>query len=115
MYVAGTENVLADALSRMYANDSAGTVRADSEYISYDVQTDNVVVVDMPLLAGMEAVVASVRRRREVQPAESGRPETSREFAARMKDRFVLRGPRKGAEGGNAVKTTSTESTTTGG
>jgi hypothetical protein len=32
--------------------------------------------------------------RRVVLPAETGRPETSKEFARRVKDRFVLRGPK---------------------
>ncbi|TEB28640.1 hypothetical protein FA13DRAFT_1602385, partial [Coprinellus micaceus] len=34
-----------------------------------------------------------------VPGAETGRPETGREFAARMKDRFVLKGPREPKEG----------------
>ncbi len=31
IYIAGTENILCDALSQLYANDAVGTVRAPSE------------------------------------------------------------------------------------
>ena len=31
-YVSGVDNILADALSRLYPNDQAGTVRSPSEY-----------------------------------------------------------------------------------
>jgi hypothetical protein len=37
--------------------------------------------------------------------AESGRPETATEFARRMHDRFVLRGPRERTEGGMTEET----------
>jgi hypothetical protein len=32
IYIEGAENILADALSRIYANDAPGTVRAPTEY-----------------------------------------------------------------------------------
>ena len=35
-YVPGVDNVLADALSRLYSNDRAGTVRSPSEYTQFD-------------------------------------------------------------------------------
>ncbi|SJL09568.1 uncharacterized protein ARMOST_12948 [Armillaria ostoyae] len=35
-YMPGAENILSDALSRMYASDAPGTVRAPSEYTQYD-------------------------------------------------------------------------------
>ena len=41
VYIAGSENVVADALSRLYSNDSAGTVRAQSEYTYHDVVDDD--------------------------------------------------------------------------
>lgn len=41
IYVAGTENILADALSRIYADDLPGTVRARSEYVQ-EPDTDGV-------------------------------------------------------------------------
>jgi RNase H-like domain found in reverse transcriptase len=37
VYILGSENILADALSRMYAYDSPGTVRVQSEYSYVDV------------------------------------------------------------------------------
>ncbi|TEB25268.1 hypothetical protein FA13DRAFT_1637660, partial [Coprinellus micaceus] len=40
-----------------------------------------------------------LQRKAPIQGAETGRPETGREFAARMKDRFVLKGPRDPKEG----------------
>ena len=35
-YVEGTTNILADALSRIYSNDTAGTVHAAAEYTQHD-------------------------------------------------------------------------------
>ncbi|TEB22369.1 hypothetical protein FA13DRAFT_1641521, partial [Coprinellus micaceus] len=40
-----------------------------------------------------------LQRKALIQGAETGRPETGREFAARMRDRFVLKGPRDPKEG----------------
>ena len=39
-YVPGVENILADALSRIYSNDQPGTVRAPSEYTQHDDGAD---------------------------------------------------------------------------
>jgi hypothetical protein len=108
VYIPGTENVVADALSRMYSNDALGTVRARSEYTYFDVVNEDMEVItdDLPILAGIEAVVESHhRKRREIPPAETGRPETSREFASRVRDHFVLRGPDERKEGGIPVPT----------
>jgi hypothetical protein len=89
-YVAGTDNVLADSLSRMYSNDSPGTERSRSEFTSFDVMDEEPVTVisDMVLLAGIDAVMATHRssRSKDVPGAETGRSETSKEFASRMKD-----------------------------
>lgn len=50
--------------------------------------------LEMPVLAGIEAIVAVQRQpRKVVEPAETGQPETSKEFAARMRGNFVLKGP----------------------
>jgi hypothetical protein len=111
VYVPGNENVIADALSRMYSNDAPGTVRARSEYTYHDVVDDDVEVMtdELPILAGLEAIVETKRRKRkEKPPAESGRPETSKEFAARMKDGFVLKGPSERKEGGIPVTQNAT-------
>ena len=103
-YAAGNDNLLADALSRIYSNDSPGTVRARSEFTAFDVMDEDPVEIqgEMTLLAGMEAVVATHKppRSKKVLGAETGRPETSKEFAQRVKSRFVLRGPREQTEGG---------------
>jgi hypothetical protein len=103
VYVPGSENVVADALSRIYSNDAPGTVRARSEYTYHDVINEDLEILTdpLPILAGVEAVVETIRRKkRDTPPAETGRPETGREFAARMKDHFVLRGPGERKEGG---------------
>jgi len=102
VYVPGSENVIADALSRIYSNEAPGIIRAKSEYTYYDIVNDdvNVGMGEMPILAGLEAITA-VRRKAPVPGAETGRPETSKEFAARVQGHFVLRGPRERKEGGN--------------
>ena len=62
-YVPGEENVLPDALSRLYSNDMAGTVRALSEYIQLAEQgMDDLLLglVSMPVLVGPEAELFTV-------------------------------------------------------
>ena len=59
VYIAGSENVVADALLWMYANDSPGTVCARSEYTYHDVVDDDTSdlvdgLSDLPVLAGIE-------------------------------------------------------------
>ena len=67
VYIEGSENVVVDALSRLYSNDSSGTVRARSEFTYHDVVDDDTLPVlsmlpsDVPVLAGMEARVATRR------------------------------------------------------
>jgi RNase H-like domain found in reverse transcriptase len=99
VYVLGGENVLADALSRMYAYDFPGTVRARSEYSYVDVVDDDTLQLStlsrglpIPMLAGMEVRVMTLHH--------PPRPESSREFAKRMVSRFALRGPQDRKEGG---------------
>ncbi len=101
-------------LSHMYSADAPGTVRARSEYTYHDVVDDDAPVgdfsqTDMPILAGIEAVIAVPRHRRQaVAPAQSGRAETSREFAARQSSNFILRGPHERKEGGSGHPDTET-------
>ena len=60
VYIPGSENVVVDALSRLYANDSPGTARSRSEFTCHDVVDDDTSVIDdnlgdLPVLAGVEA------------------------------------------------------------
>lgn len=102
VYVPGTENVVAHALSRMYSNDLGGTICALSEYtyidvMNEDIEVDGVLDVTVPVLAGLDASLAVQRKPqapwKKPEPAETGRPKTSKEFAARMRDCFAFRGP----------------------
>jgi hypothetical protein len=85
VYVAGSDNVLADTLSRLYSNDSSGTVRARSEFTMFDVLDEDPAELDstnMVLFAGIDAVVATHHStKRKEAPAETGHPETSKKFA----------------------------------
>lgn len=117
-YIPGLENILPDALSRLYSNDAPGTVRAPSEFTQYDEDEDLPARlasfnISMPVLVDAEGAAAqagasqpqvrrSTRRRAQVPPAETGRPETSLEFAKRI-HKLVLHGPkpRERAEGGS--------------
>ncbi|KAJ2955854.1 hypothetical protein NUW54_g14706 [Trametes sanguinea] len=60
-YVPGVDNVLADALSRIYSNDSPGTVRAASEYVQHDEEGAvlqgllSSSAISAPVLTGVEA------------------------------------------------------------
>ena len=82
-------------MSRIYSNDAPGTVRARSEYTYHDVINDDVSLIsdDLLILAGLEARASGQRCKRVPEPAETGRPETSKEFAAHICDTFVLKGP----------------------
>ena len=104
----------------MYSNDSGGTIHALSEYTYFDVmnedvEVDGVLDVTVPVLAGLDASVAVQRKPRATRkmpdPAETGRPKTSKKFAARMKDCFALRGPQQRKEGEGEKETTQTSET----
>ena len=56
--------MLADALSRLYMNDSPGTVRSHAEFTQHDILDDDTSrvtseMIEMPILAGIEAIVAT--------------------------------------------------------
>jgi len=112
VYIPGSENVISDALSWLYLNDSVGTQQARSEFTSHDVTDDDTLDVEMvpenlPVLAGIEARVVtrhSPHVHKEAQGAVTGRLETSRAFAARMHDRFVLCGPAERKEGRSTAR-----------
>ncbi|KIN99114.1 hypothetical protein M404DRAFT_78798, partial [Pisolithus tinctorius Marx 270] len=116
-YVPGEENVLPDALSRMYEFDAPGTIRAHSEYLHHDLDVEeyrSTPVMDPipPVDEGVEVETPTKdqpersgkgtlrRHRAPTPPAETGRPETGIEFARRVKDRFVLLGPGERKKGG---------------
>lgn len=125
VYVPGSENVVADALSRIYSNDSIGTERARSEYTYHDVVDDDTstmgnTVETTPLLAGIEAQIATrrgTRVRRPTQKAaemlESPTPvrtvtNPSKNIAHRVKSRSMPKdtaSPAVTTEGGNTAIT----------
>lgn len=62
-YVLGVDNVLADALSRIYSNDAPGTVRAASEYTQFADEPGfssrvTAHTISMPVYAGVEVFAA---------------------------------------------------------
>ncbi|CEL60395.1 Transposon Ty3-I Gag-Pol polyprotein OS=Saccharomyces cerevisiae (strain ATCC 204508 / S288c) GN=TY3B-I PE=3 SV=2 [Rhizoctonia solani AG-1 IB] len=64
-YIEGTQNILADALSRMYSEDKQGTERAESEYVP-EREEDRATglyarleTVTRPVITGMAAKVAA--------------------------------------------------------
>ncbi|KAF7761655.1 hypothetical protein Agabi119p4_9647 [Agaricus bisporus var. burnettii] len=117
-YVPGSENVLSDALSRIYSNDSPVTVRAPSEYTDYDDNEAERSLISkrIPVLAGAEGASSFTgaievnenrvhrrgRPKQTVERADTGRPETADEFAARMKGLVKIIGPkRRGIDAGS--------------
>lgn len=122
VYIEGSENVVADALSRLYSFDSPGTLRSRSEFTYHDVVDDDTSTVDMdevlPILAGVEARVATRRGSRVRRLTEKAAllrldeassdmdvpiveaPGRSEDSAASVKDRFTVSGP---PEGGNTA------------
>jgi len=134
IYVPGSENILSDALLRLYSYDGPGTVHARSEYTYYDIiDNDGLELhsVSMPLLVGLEAVNISLgdfmgmgdldgasdpgpsvpqNCCMAIEPARSGRPETSREFAACVSRGFALRGPQQCEKSKSAITSSTTDS-----
>ncbi|OCH90840.1 hypothetical protein OBBRIDRAFT_696283, partial [Obba rivulosa] len=60
-YVPGVENVLANALSRIYTADSPGTMQAPTEYVTHnedDAFATNLAVhtISMPVFMGIETM-----------------------------------------------------------
>ena len=107
VYIPGSDNIVADALSRIYSNDSSGTVRARSEYTYHDVVDDDTVSVEnLPVLAGIEARVATRRGSRDRRPSEKKAVMTAqteertspKASASRRKSRSVLENTRTPAE-----------------
>ena len=110
IYIPGSENVVADALSRLYSNDSPGTVRSKVEYTNHDVMDDDTSVVDdsqweIPILAGVEAQVATRRGSRTRRPTEKAAAAASSSKSLsndddHLDERFVVRRPAQRKEGG---------------
>ena len=97
-YIPGIENILANALSRIYSNDRPGTIRAPSEYAQHDNDDGlprrlPLLGISNPVLVGIEASAAQPMPSRRNNDS-SRKAETSTEFAKRIK-RVVLHGPRK--------------------
>ena len=105
VYIAGSENVVADALSRLYMNDSPGTVRHRSEFTQHDVLDDDTSAVqtsaeELPVLAGIEARIATrrgTRVRRLTEKAAAAR-ESSEDFVPEI--------PEERKEGGSPPEIT---------
>lgn len=135
VYIAGSENVVADALSRIYSNDSAGTEWARSEYTYHDVVDDDTSTMEkqpdiLPVLAGIEAQIATRRGTRVRQPSRKavmaaedshavGRTPkpvgSSKKSTTRLNSRSVPEGPQppvETTEGGNTVASTSNSGST---
>ena len=88
-YAQGVENVLANALSRLYSNDTPRTVHARFEYMYHDIINNDVLLkhdISMPLCMSIKAAAGMLG-------AETGQPEMGHKFVAQMKNLFVLKGP----------------------
>jgi hypothetical protein len=87
--------MLADALSQIYSEDKEGMVRAPSEFTLDEESMSSLLVslISIPLLVANEAEADVLRIAASgIAPPESGRPETSKEFAQRIKRvRLIVR------------------------
>jgi hypothetical protein len=110
VYIEESENVVADALSHMYSNDSPGTRRSGSEFSYHDVVNDDTSSIspddrDLPVLTAIEARVATrcgSRVRRLTEKAALGQLDSSKQPALPVKDHFLISSHQKG---GSKAKT----------
>ena len=86
---------------------SAPFGRLQARGLSRNITNDtSVKQITTPLLAGVNAIYATQR----VVPGPDGSiPEPSKEFARRMRSKFVLKGPRKRTEGGSTTEPNITD------
>ncbi|KAJ3558320.1 hypothetical protein NP233_g11530 [Leucocoprinus birnbaumii] len=101
VYVPGSENVLSDALSRIYSNDQPGTVRARSEYTYHDViDNDHMPIhsVTMPLHVGSEGAST-------IMAVTRGQAKRKAEGANERQDNQTSVPPKERMEGGNGIST----------
>ena len=79
----GSKNVLADALSRMYSNDSSETKRTQNGFTYHDVMDNDttVVVCETSSMTGINAVSAGAVSKETISSDKDKTPETSKEFA----------------------------------
>ena len=127
IYVPGAENILSDALSRIYSNDAKGTVRASEEYTAHDdTQRPTSTSVSAPVLVGPEAAAVElsvVHTRTDTRtpahpttganPKYGTRAQAKPRIVARSSERtviqpahgpsLILRGPRERLEGGDPM------------
>ena len=67
LYVPGEENILPNALSRMYEFDTPGMIQSQEEYLQCDLDVTDVdpsparELISVPLLVGQEAIAPNVR------------------------------------------------------
>jgi hypothetical protein len=73
VYIEGVNNILSDALSRLYSNDAAGTVRSPMEYTQYDedypAEYLSTLGISLPLFVGVEANALTTRSKSGARPA----------------------------------------------
>ena len=78
IYIEGTSNILADALSRIYSGDLPGTVRTPSEYTQYDDPSLSTINISAPILTGAHVFVvdseSTALDKVAVPPSTSDRP-----------------------------------------
>ena len=94
VYIPGSENVVADALSRLYVNDSPGMTRSRSEFTCHDVVDDDILVIndnlgDLPVLAGVEARIAT-RSGTRTRPTEKAAASQMSQDEDHLDDHFVV-------------------------
>lgn len=88
VYIAKSDKVVADALSRLYLDDSEGMFQSRTKFMYYDVM-DN----DKPSYVEGSSLSMVTWKPQKLPGAEMGCPESLKEFAVHMCDCFVLRGP----------------------
>ncbi|KAJ3556748.1 hypothetical protein NP233_g11909 [Leucocoprinus birnbaumii] len=110
VYVPGSENILSDALSRIYSGDQPGTVRARSEYTYHDVIDNDHMPghsVTMPVHVGSEGVAT-------IMAVTRGQTKRRTEGANERQNSRESVPPKERMEGGSRADKPKTTQTTPG-
>jgi hypothetical protein len=112
IYVPGTENILSDALSRLYSNEAKGTIRTKGEYTAHDegINGKQKEGISSPVYVGeearaLESSAVTIHNRGESIPHVVSCSKEKIIVARPGQPNMIIRGPRERPERGDKGET----------